>query len=81
MGPWPVGIAFVDLGFLNNIVALGIAVVKATVVIMYFMHLKYSAKVTWLCAAAGAVFLVIMLALTLSDFLSREFIPYPDSWL
>ena len=74
-------VAEVDLGFMNIFVAVSIAVVKATVVALFFMHLKYSAKITWVAAAAGAIWLVIMLALTLSDIMSRSWIPYPDSWL
>ena len=74
-------IATVDLGLMNTFVAVTIAVIKATVVVLWFMHLKYSAKITWVAAGAGFIWLVVMLALTMSDVLSRSWIPYPDSWL
>lgn len=76
-----VAVARVDFGFLNVIVAITIATIKATIVALFFMHLKYSAKVNWVAAAAGAIWLGIMIALTLSDVLSRSWLPPPESWL
>ncbi len=76
-----VAIARVDLGFMNIVMAVTIATLKATVVALFFMHLKYSAKVTWVAAAAGAIWLCVMLALTLADVLSRTWIPTPEAWL
>ena len=57
-----VAAAFVDLGNLNVIVALAIAVVKATLVVLFFMHVKYSSKLTWVVVGAGVFWLVILLA-------------------
>jgi cytochrome c oxidase subunit 4 len=69
------GVAFVDLGRIGNIsVALTIAVVKAVLVMLYFMHLRYSSRLTILFAGAGVYWLGIMLALTLSDYISRGWV-------
>lgn len=75
-----VWVAFLDFGFLNTVIAVGIACIKALLVVMYFMHLKYSARVLWLYAGAGAIFFVILIALTLSDYRSREWFPAPKAW-
>ena len=69
------GIAFVDLGRVGNIsVALTIAVIKAVLVMLYFMHLRYSSYLTILFASAGVFWLGIMLVLTLSDYISRGWV-------
>jgi cytochrome c oxidase subunit 4 len=66
------GVAFIDLGGnLNVIVALTIAVVKALLVILFFMHVRYSDRLTWIFVGAGFFWLAIMMALTLGDFLTR----------
>lgn len=67
------GVAFIDLGGIGNVaVALTIAVIKAVLVTLYFMHLRYSSRLTMVFAAAGIFWLGIMIALTLSDYLSRD---------
>ena len=60
-----------DFGALNNLVALGIAVTKATLVVLYFMHARYSGKLTALVIAASVAFLFILFFLTLTDYISR----------
>jgi cytochrome c oxidase subunit IV len=66
------GVAFINLGgSLNVIVALTIAVVKALLVILFFMHVRYSERLTWIFVGAGFFWLAIMMALTLGDFLTR----------
>ena len=70
-------IAFRDLGPLNNLAALGIAVVKATLVVLYFMHAKGSPRLTKLVIAAALVWLVLLIALTLGDYLSRGWLGVP----
>lgn len=66
------GVAFIDLGGdLNAIVALAIAVAKAFLVILVFMHVRYSDRFTWIFVGAGFFWLAIMMALTFSDFLTR----------
>ena len=68
-------IAFVELGRIGNIsVAVTIAVMKAVLVMLYFMHLRYSSHLTILFASAGVFWLGIMLVLTLSDYVSRGWV-------
>ncbi|HEX3156446.1 MAG TPA: cytochrome C oxidase subunit IV family protein [Candidatus Angelobacter sp.] len=69
------GIAFIDLGIMNPVVALAIAVAKAVLVILFFMHVIYSNKLTKLTVAAGFFWLLIMITMSLSDYLSRRFLP------
>ena len=65
-------VAFVDLGGAwNNVVALTIAVAKALLVILYFMHVRYSDKLTWVFAAAGFFWLLILIGGTMDDVLTR----------
>lgn len=71
-----VWIASFDLpGPLNAIVALSIAVFKATLVVLYFMHVRYSSKLTWVFVCAGVIWLIILFAFTLSDYLTRGWVP------
>lgn len=65
-------VANFDLGWANNVVALGIAVTKALLVLWFFMHLRYSTRVTMLTALAGFFWLAILISLTLNDYLTRE---------
>lgn len=68
--------AFRDFpGPLNAVVALTIAVVKATLVILYFMHVRYSSRLIWLIIAAALFWLAIMFALTISDYWTRSWLP------
>ena len=68
-------ISFLDLGPWNTVVALGIAFVKATLVVLFFMHVKYSPRLTQVTIAGGLFWLAIMIALTLSDFMTRGWLP------
>lgn len=70
-----VWVASLDLGRWNAIVALSIAVVKATLVVLYFMHVRYSSKLTWVFICAGVIWLIILFAFTLSDYLTRGWVP------
>jgi len=64
--------AFVDLGRMNIVIALGIASIKATLVVLYFMHARYSPKRTQLVIVCSVFWLAIMLALTLADYNTRS---------
>lgn len=66
-----VDVAFYNFGWLNIYIALMIATVKATIVVMYFMHVKYSSRLTWVFAIAGIFWMVILFTLTLSDYFTR----------
>jgi cytochrome c oxidase subunit 4 len=76
-----VAAAFVDLGALtgfaalNDIVMLSIAVAKAVLVILFFMHVKYSGRLTALTVASGFVFLAILMGIVVLDYASRGVIP------
>jgi cytochrome c oxidase subunit 4 len=72
-----VSVAFLHLGAFNDIVALTIAVTKACLVVLYFMHVRYSSPMTKLVVIAGVVWLIILIGLTLSDYLTRDLIRTP----
>jgi len=71
-----VAVAFVNLGSFNFPVAIGIAVAKATLVILFFMHAKYSSTLTKMFVGTAFFFLFILLTLSLTDYLSRGFKTY-----
>jgi cytochrome c oxidase subunit IV len=64
--------AFQNFGKLNIVIALAIATIKATLVVLYFMHARYSPKRTQLVIVCSVFWLAIMLALTLSDYDTRR---------
>ena len=66
-----VAVAFIDLGPLNNVVAMAVAVLKATLVILFFMHVKYSSRLIGVVVASGVFWLAIMVGLTFVDYASR----------
>ncbi|HXF74748.1 MAG TPA: cytochrome C oxidase subunit IV family protein [Methylomirabilota bacterium] len=71
-------VAFIDLGGeLNSIAAVTIAVCKALLVILYFMHVRYSDRMTWVFVGAGFFWFLILVTLTLSDALTRVALPGP----
>src|SRR3954463_8861518 len=72
-----VGAAFVNLGSFNFPVAIAIAILKATLVILFFMHVKYSSRLTKMVVAMSFFFLAIMFGLTLTDYLSRGWYASP----
>jgi cytochrome c oxidase subunit 4 len=58
-------------GFANNIVALGIAVTKASLVVLFFMHVKYENKLVGLAVVSSVIWLAFLILITLSDYLTR----------
>lgn len=69
-------VAFIDLGAQwNTVVALAIAVAKGFLVILYFMHVRYSSRLTWVFAGAGFFWLAILLGGTLDDVITRQPVP------
>jgi cytochrome c oxidase subunit IV len=72
-----VGAAFVNLGSFNFPVAMLIAGFKATLVVWYFMHVKYQSSLTKLTVSTGLFFLAILLGLFLVDYASKGFTPMP----
>jgi cytochrome c oxidase subunit IV len=69
-------VAYFDLGPFNTVAALGIAILKATLVVLFFMHVKDSTRLTWAVVLGGVFWLGILLVLTLSDYLTRAWRTY-----
>jgi cytochrome c oxidase subunit IV len=69
-----VAVAFIDLGAMNNVLMLGIAMTKAMLVILFFMHVRWSTRLTWVVIASGFFWLLIFFSLTMSDYLSRGWV-------
>ena len=69
-----VAVAFVDLGALNNVMMLTIASVKALLVILFFMHVRWSTRLTWIVVASGFFWLLLMFSVTITDFLTRGWV-------
>lgn len=69
-------ISFLNLGRMNAVAALVIAFGKALLVALFFMHLRYSRRLMQIVVAAGLFWLGIMIALTMSDFLTRGWLTY-----
>jgi len=69
-----VAVAFVDLGALNNVLMLGIAMTKAMLVILFFMHVRWSSRLTWVVVASGFFWLLILFGLTMMDYLTRGWV-------
>ena len=68
--------AFYDFpGPLNVVVALTIACIKATLVVLYFMHVRYSGRLVSLVIVAALLWLVILFAITFSDYWTRQWLP------
>ncbi|MEZ5331819.1 MAG: cytochrome C oxidase subunit IV family protein [Thermoanaerobaculia bacterium] len=67
-------IAFFDLGIFNNVVALGIAILKGTLVVLFFMHVAHSSRLSKLVVVGGFVWLILLFGLTLTDYLTRGFL-------
>ena len=72
-------IAFIDLGIFNPIVAMTIAVTKATLVVLFFMHVRYQGRLTFVFAIAGFCWLLILLLLISTDYLTRGWLPVPGA--
>jgi len=66
-----VGVSFVDLGPLSTVVALAIAATKASLVILFFMHVRYGPRLIWIFASGGFFWLALLILLTMSDIVSR----------
>jgi cytochrome c oxidase subunit 4 len=74
------GVSFIDLGKWNTVAALAIAVCKASLVALFFMHLKWSSGLMRIVLLAAFVWFAILVTLTLADELARQWTPVPSSW-
>ncbi|MFQ5599168.1 MAG: cytochrome C oxidase subunit IV family protein [Candidatus Krumholzibacteriia bacterium] len=70
-------VAFQNMGVLNDVLALTIAVTKATLVVLFFMHVRYSTRLTKLVVTSALVWLLILVGFTLSDYISRGWLDIP----
>jgi cytochrome c oxidase subunit 4 len=71
-----VGVSEIHFGAMNFAVAVAIASMKALLILLFFMHVRYSEPLTWLVAGAGFFWLAILFALTLSDYFTRLQTPF-----
>jgi cytochrome c oxidase subunit IV len=67
-------VAKFDLGPLNNILMLAIACSKALLVVLFFMHVRWGTRLTWVVAGSGFFWLLILFTLTMSDYMSRGWV-------
>lgn len=74
------GVAYVDLGALNTVIAMAIAFTKMILVLLIFMHLRGSSKLLHVVIIAGFFWLMLLIGLTLTDYHSRQWIPDPRAW-
>lgn len=63
--------SYLELGVFNAVVGLTIAVIKGTLIILFFMHIRYSSKLVKLTICSGFFTLIVLLSLTLTDYISR----------
>ena len=68
-------VASFDLGAFNNVVMLTIAITKATLVILYFMHVRWGSRLTWVIVGSSFFWLLILFGLTMNDYLTRGWLP------
>ena len=76
-----VGVYYLNLGFWSIAIGVLIAVVKAVLILLYFMHVRFSSKLVMVFAVAGFIWLAIMIGLTFSDYISRDWLPEPSPML
>ncbi|HTX52915.1 MAG TPA: cytochrome C oxidase subunit IV family protein [Candidatus Baltobacteraceae bacterium] len=75
------GIAYLDLGVLNPVAAITIAVIKMALVALFFMHLRYTRiRLTYVFTAAGLLWLALLMAFTWTDVITRHPIVPPPPW-
>ena len=75
LGTWlTVMAAHQDFGRYNTAVALAIAITKALLVVLFFMHVRWSTRLTWVVAASGFFWLLILFGLTMQDYMTRGWV-------
>jgi cytochrome c oxidase subunit IV len=74
------GVAYIDLGTFNTVAALTIAVAKMLLVVLFFMHMKYTPGIPRIVMVAAIFWLAIMMSITLADELTRGWTPVAHSW-
>jgi cytochrome c oxidase subunit 4 len=76
-----VGLAYLPLGTMHVVGAVGIAFAKAILIVLFFMHVKYKQKLVTVFVCAGLFWLAIMFTLTLGDYMTRRWLPPPTAWI
>jgi cytochrome c oxidase subunit 4 len=66
-----VAVAFLDLGAVGLAIAMAIATIKAVLIILYFMHVRYGGRLQWIFASAAFFWLAILILITMSDYATR----------
>ena len=74
-------LAYVPMGNMHVVTAVGISFAKAVLIVLFFMHVKYKARLVWIFVSAGLFWLGILFALSLGDYLTRSWLPRPTLWL
>lgn len=72
-----VWVAFQDYGYLNNVIALGIATIKATLVVLFFMHVLHSSPLTKIVLLVAVMFFLLLVAFVYADVLTRTMLEIP----
>lgn len=70
-------LAYIDLGWFSTFLAVGLAVLKASLIAAFFMHVLFDSKIVKVILAGGIVWFLILMSLTLGDYLTRGWIPFP----
>lgn len=76
-------VATADLGHFaqyRTTVILTLATVQGLLLVLYFMHVRYNARVLWLCIVGGLAFIALMVSVTVLDYHAREWFPDPAGW-
>jgi cytochrome c oxidase subunit 4 len=69
--------AYFDLGSWNLVIMLAVAIIKAALIFLYFMHLRFSSHLILIFAGAAFIWLSILFVMTMSDYMSRGWLPVP----
>ena len=75
-----VAASYVHLGFFNVVATVAIAAIKAVLIIMYFMHVRYSPRLVWVFVGVGFFWLAILFSLAFGDYYTRVYMPVPTDW-
>jgi cytochrome c oxidase subunit IV len=75
-----VAASYVHLGVFNVVATVAIAAVKAVLIILYFMHVRYSPRLVWVYVGAGFFFLAILFSFAFGDYYTRAYMPTPTDW-
>jgi cytochrome c oxidase subunit IV len=75
-----VGVDYIDIGAWNLVAAISIASIKALLVALYFMHLRYSERLTWVFVGVGILWLTVLIGITFDDVITRRWDSPPQHW-